>query len=90
MERFASSFGPKLIASIGSEIKSGAYRSDLDPAMTMISLMGMTIFPFLARPMLEGILQQTIDQDFVDRVTLHNETLFHKGVLAGATEGASS
>ena len=87
MQRFASSFGPKLIGSISKDIDAGHYRSDLNPAMAMVSLMGMTIFPFLARPMLENILQTNIDQNFVDMIAEHNTRLFHQGVLADAAEG---
>lgn len=82
MQRFASSFGPRLMGSIGKEIETGSYRQDLDPAMTMISLMGMTIFPFLTRPVLETVLNVRIDQNFVDKLATHNSKLFHEGVLA--------
>lgn len=86
MQRFASSFGPRLMGSISKEIGTGTYRQDLDPAMTMVSLMGMTIFPFLARPVLETILKVEIDQAFVDRLAVHNAKLFQEGVLASRKE----
>lgn len=90
MQRFASSFGPRLMGSISKEIESGRYRQDLDPAMTMVSLMGMTIFPFMARPVLETILNVRIDQNFVDRLAEHNSKLFHDGVLASGNEDSRS
>ena len=82
VQRFASSFAPQLIASISGEIEAGRYRENLNPAMVMISLMGMTVFPFLAKPMIESVFQMQLNERFVETLADHNVALFHHGVLS--------
>ncbi len=90
IQRFSSAFAPRLLASINGEIQSGHYRQDLDPAMTMISIMGMTIFPFLARPMMESVLKLELNEDFAEQLSTHNITLFQQGVLNTVDHGGAS
>lgn len=73
-------FMPKLLQSIRAEIDGGRFRSDLDPALTLLSVMGMTIFPFLAKPLTEQALQFTLNAKFAERLAAHNTTLFLHGV----------
>lgn len=80
IERFATSFAPRLMASIQSEIGAGHYRSDLNPALTMLSLMAMTVFPFIARPLLESVLKIEINESTADTLANHNVNLFLHGV----------
>jgi len=86
IERFASVFAPSLLRSLQREIDSGHYRADLDPRLTLLSLMGMTVFPFLARPLLEQVLGLILDRDAADALAAHNTRLFLHGALSGAGE----
>lgn len=78
---FASSFASRLLGKINQEIESGHYRSDLNPALTMISLMGMTVFPFIAKPIMQQVLKVDLDNSAVEMLANHNINLFHHGVL---------
>jgi len=82
---FASSFASRLLAKINQEIDSGHYRSDLNPALTMVSLMGMTVFPFLAKPIMQQVLNVELDGDAVEMLANHNINLFHHGVLQASS-----
>lgn len=82
---FAETFSGRLLGKIKQEIESGHYRNDLNPALTMISLMGMTVFPFIAKPMLQQVLQVELDENAVEMMANHNVSLFQHGVLEPAS-----
>ena len=82
---FAETFAGRLLGKINQEIESGHYRNDLNPALTMISLMGMTVFPFIAKPMLQQVLQVELDENAVEMMANHNVSLFQHGVLEPAS-----
>lgn len=88
IQKFATSFAPRLITSIHKGMAGGQFRDNLDPAMMLLSLMGMTIFPFLAKPMVEQVLNIKVDADFASRYASHNTQLFLHGVHA-ASAGAA-
>jgi AcrR family transcriptional regulator len=82
LQRIASGFAPRLLANIQTEINSGHYRQDLDPRLTLMSLMGMTVFPFLAGPALKTIMNVELDPAFAEQLAQHNTQLFLHGALA--------
>jgi TetR/AcrR family transcriptional regulator len=79
--RFAGAFAPRLMASISLRIRDGQYRDDLDPGLTMLSMIALTVFPFLARPIVETVLGRDIDSTAAAKLVEHNIALFHSGVL---------
>ena len=81
MRRISSLIAPKLLQSIRREIDSGHYREELTPELTILSLMAMTIFPFLAAPMVERILGVAIDEGVAANIASHNVDIFMHGVL---------
>ena len=72
---------PKLSHAISQEVESGNYRKDLNPELTIMSLLGMTIFPFLAAPMIERVLGMTLDESMANKLATHNLELFMNGVM---------
>jgi len=88
--RFSSAFAPRLLASINKDIGRGHYRQDLNPALTMVSILGLTIFPFLARPIMESVLKLELNEEFVEMLSQHNIALFQQGVLNPAETGGAS
>jgi hypothetical protein len=61
---------------------AGHFRSDLAPHLTFLSLMGMTILPFVARPVAGPVLGLTYDAEFLRRFARHTKHLFLEGVRA--------
>ena len=59
---------------------AGRLREDLDPRMTLISLMGMTVFPFIARPIVSKVLELDYDEAMIEQLATHTATLFYNGV----------
>lgn len=89
IERFSSAFAPRLLASISGEIDRGRYRQDLNPALTMVSIMGLTIFPFLAKPIMESVLNLELSGEFVEQLSQHNIALLEQGVMNPAQVGGT-
>lgn len=81
-QKIAMAFAPRLMGSIREEVASGRYRAELDPGLTLLSLMGMTIFPFLAKPIVEQVLNIPVDTAFATVLARHNTQLFLHGVQA--------
>ena len=88
--KFSSVSAPRLLQSIGEDIASGHFRQDLNPQLTLVSLLGMTIFPFLAKPMVEKILNFKIDETAAVALAEHNTQLFLRGVEETSAGGSQS
>jgi len=67
---------------VRAEIQRGRLRSDLDPPLVMLSVIGMAAFPFVARPILERVFGLDYDAAFVERLAQHTRRLFFEGVRA--------
>jgi len=80
LRKFGSIFAPQLLANISNEQAAGNYRKDLDPRLTLLSLMGMTVFPFLSGPALKTIMNIEMDEDLAEELARHNAKLFLEGV----------
>ena len=65
-----------------AEIDAGRLRSDLDPKLAFVSLLGMMGFAFIARPVLEPVLGLRYDAAFLARFAEHTRRLFLEGVEA--------
>ncbi len=82
IEKFGSIIGPRLFHLVQQQIDKGNYRDDLNPQLAIISFMGMTIFPFLARPVIEQVFGLNLDEAMVSAIAQHNQQLFLQGVTA--------
>jgi TetR/AcrR family transcriptional regulator len=79
IERFAKRGAALLPGLVSAEIASGALRDDLDPVLTLLALVGGTVFPFLAFPVLGKLLGYQLDGDFAERLAAHTAKLFLEG-----------
>ncbi|MBW3567772.1 MAG: CerR family C-terminal domain-containing protein [Proteobacteria bacterium] len=77
---FASRGARAMRAILERDRAAGRLREDLDPRMTLISLMGMTVFPFIARPIVNKVLELEYDEAMVEQLATHTATLFYNGV----------
>jgi hypothetical protein len=69
---------------VAAEVASGDLRADLDPKLAMLSLFGMSVFPFLAHPLAGKVLGYELDADFAERLIEHTTRLFFDGARAHA------
>jgi AcrR family transcriptional regulator len=79
-ERYPSRIAPLLLPLLQREAASGHLRRDLDPTLSVLSVLGMCAFPFLVQPLLGPILGYALDESFRQRLADHTTRLF----LAGA------
>jgi len=82
-ERIASGPAQIIPELLQREMTSGRVRDDLDPTLTMLSLMGMVLFPFIAHPLLHEVLGYEINPDFRDRLAAHTNAILARGLAPG-------
>lgn len=80
IRNYASRMAHLLPGLLKREIDAGRYRADLDPELAFVSIMGMTIMPFVARPVLERVLEIEYDEAFLRHFVRHTRLLFLEGV----------
>ena len=85
-ERFISGYASELAellpGLLRQDIAEGQFRADLDPTLATLSLMGLTLMPFVARPVAERVFALAYDDDFLARFAAHTHRLFIEGVQA--------
>ena len=84
-ERFIRDFASQMAGIVpevlGREVTAGRLRQDLDLPLSFVSLIGMTAWPFAARPVLERVLGLDFEaEDFEQRFAEHTRRLFVEGV----------
>ena len=83
-DQFIETYAAKVLALLSAVItdgkQKGAIRADVDEGFAAISLLGLTAFPFIARGVVEDILDldysEAMRKDYVD----HAAKLFHQGI----------
>lgn len=80
VETYALEIATLIPTRIMQEIEGGNFRRDLDPLFSLLSLAGMTIFPFLARPVAEKGFGVDFGQSFQKKFVDHTSQLFLHGV----------
>jgi AcrR family transcriptional regulator len=85
-ERFIEDFARQMIATVlgllGEGIAERRLRADLDPKLTVLSLMGLCVFPYLSHPVSGPVLGVELDESFRDRLIEHTVKLIAHGTLA--------
>lgn len=80
---FAGRVAPLVATLAGRAARHGRLRADLDPTLTVVSLLSLGLWPFLAMPVLSGALGLTADTAFVEKLIRHTVRLFAAGTAAG-------
>lgn len=78
---FAGRVAPKMAAVAG---RGGTLRPGLDPTLTIISMLSLGLWPFLAMPVLEQALGFGRDEADIERLIDHTVRLFQAGTASGA------
>ena len=82
VQRFGSVIGSVVPVLIQAEVSAGRLRSDLDPRLALLSMVGMCIFPFIAHPVVGKVIGYELTPEFGSRLAEHTIRLFLEG--AGA------
>lgn len=87
IQQFAARAARGLAALIEQERDTGNLRPDLDPRLAAVSLLSLTVFPLIARPLLERALELTMDDALLHRLSQHNRRLFRDGAQTEPGDG---
>ena len=83
-ELFVQRFANQALALVGpmlqEEIRVGRLRRDLDPRLTVMSVIGMCVFPYIAEPLLGRLLDYRIDESFARAFIPHTAALLQQGL----------
>jgi AcrR family transcriptional regulator len=77
---YASKVAPVVRGLVQREIEKKHFRSDLDPTLAFLSLIGMLAMPFIARPVAERVLGVEFDDAFAESFVAHTRRVFLEGV----------
>jgi TetR/AcrR family transcriptional regulator len=87
IEQFAGRLAPLLVAVIRREQAAGTLRADVDPRLAALSVISLTVFPFLALPVAGRVLGLSVEGEAIERLTRHTSRVLLEGI--GAREGSS-
>jgi AcrR family transcriptional regulator len=79
VKRFAAEAARHVPARMRAEIEGGRLRADLDPVLALVSLISLSVFPFLAEPVMGPLLGFRNDPEFRRRLTEHTVRLYLEG-----------
>jgi len=79
VERFATRAFNLIPPRVFEEMQAGRLNRDLDLRFTLLSLLGICVFPFLAHPVLGRLLEYDLDPAFGARYADHAVRLFLQG-----------
>ena len=89
-DRFQAFVGDRpldvLTDAVDRAIERGHLRCDLDPRLCVITLLSLSVFPFLGGPILSEALDLPLDDVFRDRLIAHNREILSRGLRAPASE----
>ena len=67
---------------VRAEIERGQLRADLDPKLTVLSMLSLGLFPFLALPVTSKVFGIRPDEEFLQRLIQHTSDLLTRGLTA--------
>lgn len=80
IERFANRALSLVAPLLREEIEAGRLRTDLDARMTVMSVLGMCVFPYIAEPLLGRLLDYRIDETFAAAFIPHTVEVLRHGL----------
>jgi len=83
VKQFAGRLAPK-VAELAGRNGATSSKSPLDPRLTVVSMLSLGLWPFLAMPLLERALGLEPDEAGIERLIEHTVRFFRAGLSAGA------
>jgi hypothetical protein len=82
VERFATRALGLVGPMLAGDVQAGHLRRDLDPRLTLMSVVGMCLFPYIAEPLLGRVLDYRIGEEFADAFIPHTLDLLRQGLMS--------
>jgi AcrR family transcriptional regulator len=80
---FAGRFAPMLRNIIGREIERGRLGGDLDPSLTVVSILGLALFPFISLPVTTRVLGIDASEAGIEKLITHTVRVLLHGIARG-------
>ena len=80
IENMAPQLGGALPALLGREKSAGRMRPDTDPAISALLILGVSVFPFIARTLAEPVLGVNFDKKGIEFLTQQITELLKRGL----------
>lgn len=80
IDNMAPQLGGALPALLGREKTAGRMRQDTDPAISALLILGVSIFPFIARTLAEPVLGVDFDEKGIEFLTQQITELLKRGL----------
>jgi hypothetical protein len=71
-------------------IERGQLRADLDPRLTVLSMISLGLFPFLALPVTSKVFGVRAEEEFLQRLIQHTSDVLARGIRAPAAKEKES
>jgi TetR/AcrR family transcriptional regulator len=84
VKEFPERLVPVVEKLVRQEIDRGKLRADLDPKLTVLSMISLGLFPFLALPVTSKVFGVRQDEEFLQRLIHHTTELMARGLAAPA------
>jgi TetR/AcrR family transcriptional regulator len=82
LKEIAGRVVPVVEAIVTREIERGRLRADLDPRLAMLSLVSLSVFPFLAYQVTSRLFGVQLDEPFLARFITHTREVLARGLVA--------
>lgn len=81
IENFATRGSALLRQMIDAAKERGEVRKDVSTEMAMTTLLSLAVFPFLAKPVLEAVMNRPLDAEAIEELISHNTAVLRGGLL---------
>jgi TetR/AcrR family transcriptional regulator len=82
LKEVAGRIVPVVEAIVTREIERGRLRADLDPKLAMLTMVSLSVFPFLALPVTSRVFGVQLDEPFLSRFIAHSRDVLARGLAA--------
>ena len=86
VREFPERLAPLVEKLIRAGVERGQLRADLDPKLTVLSMISLGLFPFLALPVTSKVFGVRQDEEFLQRLIQHTSDVLVRGIQAPAAK----
>ena len=90
VREFPERLAPMVEQLVRAGIERGQLRADLDPRLTVLSMISLGLFPFLALPVTSKVFGVRADEEFLQRLIRHTSDVFMRGIRAPGDKESES
>ncbi len=90
VREFPERLVPMVEKLVRAGIERGQLRADLDPKLTVLSMISLGLFPFLALPVTSKVFGVRPEEEFLQRLIQHTSDVLARGIRVPAAKESES